>query len=131
LSSKAKEDFRFQSTRQFLDSFSPTCSLLRLPLRAMVCSRRSSLLMQLILFEVNRQALLWEGYNLASQPESSLLAETVRPSFRELRSVAKADVLLMLNLPQEKSATFATVLSLALTIKPVSDLVCASFLLLL
>ncbi|GAA5837442.1 hypothetical protein JCM5353_007112 [Sporobolomyces roseus] len=45
------------------------------------------------------QALLWEGYHLASQPDSSLLAST------------------------EKSATFATVLSLALTIKPVTDLV--------
>ncbi|GAA5831684.1 hypothetical protein JCM3766R1_004978 [Sporobolomyces carnicolor] len=45
------------------------------------------------------QALLWHGYRLAARPESSLLAST------------------------EQSATFATVLSLALTIKPVTDLV--------
>ncbi|GAA5978785.1 hypothetical protein JCM5350_004820 [Sporobolomyces pararoseus] len=45
------------------------------------------------------QALLWHSYRLASRPESSLLAAT------------------------EQSATFATVLSLALTVKLVTDLV--------
>ncbi|GAA5932244.1 uncharacterized protein JCM15063_001168 [Sporobolomyces koalae] len=44
------------------------------------------------------QALLWYSYALASQPDSSLLAAT------------------------EQSASYATVLSLALTIKPAADL---------
>ncbi|GAA5923992.1 hypothetical protein JCM3775_005567 [Rhodotorula graminis] len=44
-------------------------------------------------------ALLWTSYDLAAQPSSSLLAET------------------------EQSTTFATVLSIALVVKPVSDLV--------
>ncbi|GAA5890747.1 hypothetical protein JCM8208_004982 [Rhodotorula glutinis] len=48
-------------------------------------------------------ALLWTSYELAAQPTSSLLAES------------------------EQSTTFATILSIALVVKPVSDLVKALF----
>ncbi|GAA5844477.1 hypothetical protein JCM9279_006319 [Rhodotorula babjevae] len=48
-------------------------------------------------------ALLWTSYELAAQPSSSLLAES------------------------EQSTTFATILSIALVVKPVSDLVKALF----
>lgn len=61
-------------------------------------------------------SLLWTSYELAAQPSSSLLAETVRRFRQRARNDTNPVVV------QEQSTTFPTVLSITLTVKPVCDL---------
>lgn len=120
---------RFQSSWFVVHSFPSAWNFLEFCLYDMVrvfplFNRHCNCLSLIALLARRRQALLWHSYRLASRPESSLLAATVSSVFARIWiQFTFPELTTRFEGLQEQSATFATVLSLALTVKPVTDLV--------